>query len=187
MKYLKHSAIRTLLMCIACSLTGCVSTDGVSLPISFPAGSQYKVKSAADWQLIAEEVAIQMKRALMAQDQLQTPIYLEELTHPSAFERSFVPMLRESLLSQGLKVSAKHQDAAVLKVHLSKVSLVESYRSPPELELILSVNVQKEGQYLASSNQIYYLFSKDPNMYHHFLPPPPTSRNFPVLGLGDSK
>ena len=187
MKCRKLSVVITLLTFIVVSLTGCASNDGVSLSSSFPAASQSKVKSAADWQLIAEEVATQMKRALMAQDQLQTPIYIEEPTHPTAFERSFVPMLREGLLSQGLKVSARHQDAAVLKVHANKVSHVESYRAPPELELILSVNVQKEGQYLATSNQIYYLFSKDLNVYHHFLPPPPTSRNFPVLGQGDSQ
>ena len=187
MKYLKRKAFGALFICIAFLLTGCVSTDGVSLPINFPAGSQYKLKSAAHWQLIAEDVAIQMKRALMAQEQLQTSIYLEEPAEPTAFERSFVPMLREGLLSQGLKVSARHQDAAVLKVQVSKVSHVESYRVPPELELILSVNLQKGEQYLATSNHIYYLFPKDLVVYHHFLLPPSTSRNFPVLGQGDSK
>ena len=229
MKYLKRKAFWALFICIAFLLTGCVSTDGVSLPINFPAGSQYKLKSAAHWQLIAEDVAVQMKRALMAQDQLQTPIYLEEPAEPTPFERSLVPMLREGLLSQGLKVTARLQDAAALKVQVSKVSHVESYRAgtltllgggllvlrdavvhnsnmsinaggalaavmadvamthyrpSPELELILSVNLQKEGQYLATSNQIYYLFSKDLDVYHHF---PSPSRIFPVKGPGESK
>ena len=138
-------------------------------------------------------------------------------------------MLRSGLLSQGLKVSARSQDAAVLKVQVSKVSHVASYKpgtltllgsgllvlreialnnssawlnaggalaaitadvamtrhsTPPDLELILSVSVQKEGQYWATSNQVYYLFSQDLNMYQNL---PPTGRIFPVNGPGESK
>jgi hypothetical protein len=225
MKYLNV----TLLMCTAYSLVGCVSTNGVSVPISFPAASQYKIKSAAHWQLIAEDVAGQMKQSLMTQNQSQAIIYIEEPAQPTAFERSLLPMLRAGLLSQGLKVSARSQDAAVLKVQVSKVSHFEGYRAgtltllgggllvlreivqhhssvsinaggavaaitadavvtrntaTPDLELILSVSVQKEGQYLATSNQVYYLFSKDLDVYQNL---PPTSRTFPVKGQGDSK
>jgi hypothetical protein len=54
----------------------------------------------------------------------------------------------------------------------------------PDLELILSVSVQKEGQYLATNNQVYYLFSKDLDVYQNL---PPNSRTFPVKGQGDSK
>lgn len=216
-------------MCAAFSLSGCVSTDGVSVPVSFPAASQYKLKSAAHWQLIAEDVAGQMKQSLMAQNHLQAAIYLEEPAQPTAFERSLLPMLRAGLLSQGLKVSVRSQDAAVLKVQVSKVSHVASYRpgtltllgggllvlreivqhhspvlinaggalaaitadvamtrnnTPPDLELILSVSVQKEGQYLATSNQVYYLSSQDLDMYQNL---PPTGRIFPVNGPGESK
>lgn len=56
--------------------------------------------------------------------------------------------------------------------------------TPPDLELILSVSVQKEGQYLATSNQVYYLFSQDLDMYQNL---PPTGRIFPVNGPGESK
>lgn len=122
-------------MCAAFSLAGCVSTDGVSFPVSFPAASQYKLKSAAHWQLIAEDVAGQMKQSLMAQNHLQAAIYLEEPAQPTAFERSLLPMLRAGLLSQGLKVSVRSQDAAVLKVQVSKVSHVASYR-PGTLTLL---------------------------------------------------
>lgn len=235
MKYLKLSAVGTLVVSMAVSLTACVSTDGVSVAVSFPAASQYKLKSAAHWQLIAEDVAGQMKQSLMTQDPLQAAIYLEEPAQPTAFEKSWLPMLRAGLLSQGLKVSARPQDAAVLKVQVSKVSHVASYRAgtltllgggllvlrdivehnstiltnaggalaaiaadvamtrhrpPPELELILSVSVQKEGRYLATSNQIYYLLSEDLNMYQNLpppSPPPPTSRDFSVKGVGDAK
>jgi hypothetical protein len=232
MKYLKLSAVGTLVVSMAVSLTACVSTDGVSVAVSFPAASQYKLKSAAHWQLIAEDVAGQMKQSLMTQDPLQAAIYLEEPAQPTAFEKSWLPMLRAGLISQGFKVSASRQDAAVLKVQVSKVSHVESYRAgtltllgggllvlrdivdhksnylinsggalaaimadvamthyrpSPEFELILSVNLQKEGQYLATNNQIYYLLSKDLDMYQNLPTLPPTSRNFPVLGLGESK
>ena len=229
MKYLKLGTAGILLMSTAFSLTGCVSTDGVSVPISFPAASQYKLKSAAHWQLIAEDVAGQIKQSLVAQKHLQAPIYLEEPAQPTAFERSLFPMLRAGLLSQGLKVSVRSQDTAVLKVHVSKVSHVASYKpgtltllgsgllvlreialnnssawlntggalaaitadvamtrhsTPPDLELILSVSVQKEGQYLATNNQVYYLFSQDLDMYQNL---PPTGRIFPVNGPGESK
>lgn len=165
----------------------------------------------------------------MAQNHLQAAIYLEEPAQPTAFERSLLPMLRAGLLSQGLKVSVRSQDAAVLKVQVSKVSHVASYRpgtltllgggllvlreivqhhspvlinaggalaaitadvamtrnnTPPDLELILSVSVQKEGQYLTTSNQVYYLFSQDLDMYQNL---PPTGRIFPVNGPGESK
>ncbi|WP_291915945.1 hypothetical protein [Limnohabitans sp.] len=229
MNYLALGTARTLFMCAAFSLAGCVSTDGVSFPVSFPAASQYKLKSAAHWQLIAEDVAGQMKQSLMAQNHLQAAIYLEEPAQPTAFERSLLPMLRAGLLSQGLKVSVRSQDAAVLKVQVSKVSHVASYRpgtltllgggllvlreivrhhspvlinaggalaaitadvamtrnnTPPDLELILSVSVQKEGQYLATSNQVYYLSSQDLDMYQNL---PLTGRIFPVNGPGESK
>ena len=232
MKYLKLSAVGTLLMCMAVSLTGCVSTDGVSTPVSFPAASQYKLKSAAHWQLIAEDVASQIKQSLLTQDQLQAPIYLDESAQPTPFEKSLIPMLRAGLLSQGLKVSSKQQDAAVLKVQVNKVSHVATYRAgtltllgggllvirdiiahdvtiltnaagalaavtadiamtnnrpPPELELVLSVSVQRDGRYYASSNQIYYLLSEDLNMYQNMPPPPPTTRDFPVKGTGDAQ
>ena len=225
MKYINF----TLLFFTVLSVMGCVSTNGVSVPISFPAASQYKIKSAAHWQLIAEDVAGQMKQSLKTQNHLQATIYIEEPTNPTAFERSLLPMLRAGLLSQGLKVSARSQDAAVLKVQVSKVSHFEGYRpgtltllgggllvlreivnqnstvlinaggafaaitadaamtrnsSKPDLELILSISVQKEGQYLAASNQVYYLFSEDLNMYQNL---PPTGRIFPVIGQGDSK
>lgn len=235
MKYLKPSAVGTLVICAATAMTACVSTDGVSIPVSFPAASQYKLKSAAHWQLIAEDVAAQVKQSLMAQDKLQTPIFLEEPAQPTAFEKSLLPMLRAGLLSQGIKVSSVPQDAALLKIQVNKVSHVASYRAgtltllgggllvlrdivehnstiltnaggalaaitadvamtryrpPPELELVLSVSVQKDGRYLASSNQVYYLLSEDLTMYQNPppLPPPvPTSRDFPVKGTGDTK
>lgn len=80
---------------------------------AFPVASQYKLKSAAHWQLIAEDVAGQMKQSLMTQDPLQAAIYVEEPAQPTAFEKSWLPMLRAGLLSQGLKVSARPQAAAV--------------------------------------------------------------------------
>jgi len=229
MKNFKFSTAVALLVSTTFSLMGCVSSNGVSVPISFPAASQYKLKSAAHWQLIAEDVVSQLKQSLVTQNQLQATIYLEEPGQPTAFERSFVPMLRAGLLSQGLKVSARSQDAAVLKVQVSKVSHFEGYKAgtltilgggllvlrqivqqnssvlinaggalaaitadaamtrnseTPDLELILSVSVQKEGQYLATSNQVYYLFSKDLDVYQNL---PPNSRTFPVKGQGDSK
>jgi hypothetical protein len=58
------------------------------------------------------------------------------------------------------------------------------HSTPPDLELILSVSVQKEGQYLATNNQVYYLFSQDLDMYQNL---PPTGRIFPVNGPGESK
>lgn len=232
MKYLKLSAVGTMVTCMAASMTACVSTDGVSVPVSFPAANQYKLKSAAHWQLIAEDVAAQTKQALLAQDQLQAPIYLEEPAQATPFEKNLLPMLRAGLLSQGLKVSTKYQEAALLKVQVNKVSHVATYRSgtltllgggllvlrdilehdstiltnaggalaaiaadvavtryrpPPELELVLSVSVQKDGRYLATSNQIYYLLSEDLAMYQNPPPPVPTGRDFPVKGAGEMK
>jgi hypothetical protein len=83
MKYLKLSAVGTLVICAAASLTACVSTDGVSVPLSFPAAAQYKLKSAAHWKLIAEDVAGQIKQTLAAQSQTATPIFLEEPSKPT--------------------------------------------------------------------------------------------------------
>ena len=216
MKYLKLSAVGTLVICSAAPMTACVSTDGVSVPVSFPASSQYKLKSAAHWKLIAEDVAAQIKHPLVAQAQIATLVYIEEPTQPTPFERNFSPMLRDALLAQGLKVSSQNKDAAILKVQLNKVSHVATYRTgtltflggsllvirdiithdstiltnaggalaavsadmamthirpPPDLEMVLAVSVEKDGQYLASNTQIYYLLSEDQYMYQN--PPPP--------------
>jgi hypothetical protein len=235
MKYLKLSAVGTLVICAAASMTACVSTDGVSVPVSFPAASQYKLKSAAHWKLIAEDVAAQIKQPLVAQSQTATPVYIEEPAQPTPFERNFSPMLRDALLAQGLKVSTQNKDAAILKVQLNKVSHVATYRTgtltflggsllvmrdiithdstiltnaggalaaisadmamthlrpPPDLEMVLAVSVQKDGQYLASNTQIYYLLSEDQYMYQNPPIPPtpaPSSRGFSVKGTGDSR
>jgi hypothetical protein len=232
MKYLKLSAVGTLVIGMAASMTACVSTDGVSVPVSFPAASQYKLKSAAHWKLIAEDVAAQIKQPLVAQSQTTTPIYIEEPAQPTPFERNFSPMLRDALLSQGLKVSSQNKDAAILRVQLNKVSHVATYRTgtltflggsllvardiithdssiltnaggalvaisadmamthlrpPPDLEMVLAVSVQRDGQYLASSTQIYYLLSEDQYMYQNPPVPAPTSRDFPVKGTGENK
>jgi hypothetical protein len=232
MKYLKPSAVGTLVICAAASLTACVSTDGVSVPVSFPAAAQYKLKSAAHWKLIAEDVAGQIKQTLAAQSQTAIPIFLEEPSKPTPFEKSFFPMLRDALLTQGLKVSVQSKDSGTLKVQLNKVSHVATYRTgtltflgggllvlrdiithdstiltnlggalaavsadmamthlrpPPDLEMVLAVSVEKNGQFLASNTQIYYLLSEDQYMYQHPPVQTPTSRDFPVKGTVETK
>ena len=63
-------------------------------------------------------------------------------------------------------------------------------RPPPDLEMVLAVSVQKDGQYLASNTQIYYLLSEDQYMYQNPPIPPtpaPSSRGFSVKGAGDTQ
>lgn len=228
MKLLKLCAIGTMVT----GLTACVSTDGVSTPVSFPAAPQYKLKAAAHWKLMAEDLARQIQQALSGQEKNHIPVYIEEPAQPTPFERNFLPMLRASLLAQGLQVSARQDEAAVLQVQVNKVSHVATYRAgtltllgggllvlrdiythdssyltnaggalaaiaadiamtnhrpPPDLELILSTNVQKDKRYLASTTQIYYLQSEDQWVYQHPPAPVPTGRDFTVKGAGERK
>ena len=176
MKYLKLSAVGTLVICSAASMTACVSTDGVSVPLSFPAASQYKLKSAAHWKLIAEDVAAQMKHTLSAQGQVATPIFLEEPQEPTPFERSFFPMLRDGLLAQGLKVSTQSKDAALLKVKLNKVSHVATYRTGTLTLLgggllVLRDIIAHESTILTNAGGALAAISADMAMTH--LRPPP--------------
>jgi hypothetical protein len=125
MQFLKIGAMAIL----GLSLSGCVSTNGVSTPVSFPSAPQYMPKSAAHWKLMADDVTSQIQQSLTAQDQRQTPIYLEPPLQSTPFEQNFLPMLRASLLSQGLIVHTQPQQAATLKVQVNQVSHVATYRA----------------------------------------------------------
>lgn len=228
MQFLKIGAM----VILGLSLSGCVSTDGVSTPVSFPSAPQYKLKSATHWKLMADDVASQIQQSLTTQDQRQTPIYLEPPLQTTPFEKNFLPMLRASLLSQGLIVKTQPQEAATLKVQVNQVSHVATYRSgtisllgggllvlrdilvhdstyltkagaaavavatdiamtnhrpPPELELILSISLQKDHRFLTSSTQIYYLQSEDQLIYQLPPVPTPTGRPFTVTGSGANR
>ncbi len=172
MKLLKLSSVFTWMMC----LTACVSTDGVSTPVSFPAAPQYKLKSAAHWKLIAEDVAGQIKQALIAKEQTLTPIFLDEPAHPTPFERNFFPMLRSALLAQSLQISTQKEESAKLQVQVNKVSHVATYRSGTLTLLgggllVLRDIVTHESTYLTNAGGALAAVAADIAMTHHRPPP----------------
>lgn len=172
MKLLKLSAIGTLMMC----LIACVSTDGVSTPVSFPSAPQYKLKSAAHWKLIAEDFASQIRQALLANEKNLIPIYLDEPQQPTPFERSFFPMLRSALLAQGLQVSTHTEDAARLQVQVNKVSHVATYRAGTLTLLgggllVLRDIATYDSSYLTNAGGALAAVAADIAMTHHRPPP----------------
>jgi hypothetical protein len=172
MKLLKLSSVFTWMMC----LTACVSTDGVSTPVSFPSAPQYKLKSAAHWKLIAEDVAGQIKQALIAKEQTLTPIFLDEPAHPTPFERNFFPMLRSALLAQSLQISTQKEESAKLQVQVNKVSHVATYRSGTLTLLgggllVLRDIVTHESTYLTNAGGALAAVAADIAMTHHRPPP----------------
>lgn len=172
MKLLKLSAIGAVVM----GLTACVSTDGVSTPVSFPAAPQYKLKAAAHWKLMAEDLASQIKQSLLAQEKNQVPIYIEEPVQATSFERNFLPMLRAALIAQGLQVSTRPDEAASLQVQVNKVSHVATYRSGTLTLLgggllVLRDIVTHDSSYLTNGGGALAVIAADVAMTHHRAPP----------------
>lgn len=172
MKLLKVGTVLTFMMC----LNACVSTDGVSTPVSFPSAPQYKLKSAAHWKLIAEDFSGQIREALLTKEQSLTPIFLDEPVQPTPFERNFFPMLRAALLAQGLQVSTQAEDAAKLQVQVSKVSHVATYRAGTLTLLgggllVLRDIVTYDSTYLTNAGGALAAIAADIAMTNHRPPP----------------
>ena len=126
MKFL--SCCRLTILAVTTLLLGaCTSIDGVSREARFPAATQYKVKSAAHWQLIAQDVAAHMAAAL--RDQPQVAVFLPDDPYGTVFSRVFTPMLRSALMARGAEVSTRPDGAAELKVAVEKVSHAPVYRA----------------------------------------------------------
>jgi hypothetical protein len=126
-----------------------------------------------------------------AADRLLTAAVKQELvskvSHVASYQPGTLTLLGSGLLV--LREIALYNSSAWLNAGGTLAAITADVvmtrqSTPPDLELILSVSVQKEGQYLATSNQVYYLFSQDLNMYQNL---PPTGRIFPVNGPGESK
>lgn len=114
---------------LAFLLSGCTSVDGVSIPKSFPAEPQYKLKAVAHWQMIAKDVAAQLKLALEKKEKMNVPVYLTVPDAPSVFERNFLPMLRSALLQEGLAVSTQIEGASQLQIMVDRVRHAPTYRA----------------------------------------------------------
>lgn len=118
-----------LLVTVVVWITGCTSIDGVPAPMSFPAQTQYKLKAVAHWQLIAKDLAAQIKLGLEANGQIEQPIYVQIPAKASAFESNFLPLLRSELLKQNLKVNAQESGAATMKLLVDNVRHTPTYRA----------------------------------------------------------
>jgi hypothetical protein len=131
-----------------------------------------------------------LKVSAQSKDSGTLKVQLNKVSHVATYRTGTLTLLGGGLLV--LRDIITHDSTILTNLGgaLAAVSAdmaVTHLRPPPDLEMVLAVSVEKNGQFLASNTQIYYLLSEDQYMYQHPPVQAPTSRDFPVKGTGDTK
>lgn len=108
---------------IALFIFGCAQAP---LSTSFPMTTQQKIQSVSHWNIVAEDVAEQIRIGLTAINATSRPVYVEKKAY-SPFNEGFNNMLLTKLIEKGVKtIAVKDNDA--LKIDYN--SQVVYHKSP---------------------------------------------------------
>lgn len=135
---------RTFIMGLLASsilLSGC--TSGFSeapLATNFPTQEQHKLQAASHWQLISDDTAAQLMRALPQ----KSPLYVRQNAQQSAFEKAFTAQLIGTLTAAGYPVMKSADRMGTLVVDVSATPVVFS-RNRPQYHADASVTMLAGG------------------------------------------
>ena len=119
----------------------------------------------------------------------QLQVQIDRVSHAPVYRTGTLAILGVGLLA--LRDATLHNsyhltnEGALAGFIATDQSMKTKYSAPPELELVLSVEVEQSGQYLVSQTQIYYLDSDDRALYEKPITPPeknPKGKVFEVQG-----
>jgi len=96
---------------ILLSIFGCAQAP---ISTSFPLTAQQTIQSVSHWNVIADDVAEQIKLALTAGKAMDTPVYLENNAN-TPFNDAFHNMLLTRLLNKGVR-TMKAKEPTALKI-----------------------------------------------------------------------
>lgn len=115
---------------LLCLLSGCARPVSIStLPaapapenIPFENPHQSQLQSAAQWHVIAEDMATQLIKTIQEKKLGDKPFYIFAQNKPSTFNRAFNDFLITTLVNKGVKISSLKQGSRVFNY---KIQLVE--------------------------------------------------------------
>ncbi len=104
--------LSTILGSLAFLLSGC--TSQIPQPVPHQFSTQKKMQAAAHWNMLAKDVARQVKLSMDSAPLKKKPIHVEK-SNSTAFARIFHDLLLSHIVKQGLTVSRHDQDAIVMR------------------------------------------------------------------------
>jgi len=102
---------------VALIIFGCAQAP---VSTSFPMTTQQKIQSVSHWNILADDVAEQIKIGLTASNTTNRPIYLEKNTN-GPFNDGFYNMLLTNLLNKGIRTVVVKEPDALKIVYSSQV------------------------------------------------------------------
>ncbi|WP_353235641.1 hypothetical protein [Diaphorobacter ruginosibacter] len=155
---------------LAAALTGCAAP--VPLAKNFETTSQYKVRAAGHWDAMSYDVAAQTRASLArAGFADNTPLYVALPPNPSAFDAGFRDLLITRLTDAGAHVQSTPGQRLEVTYHTQVVKTPghanvgayseEGHPSGSNTEVILTVSITHDGQYVSRATDVYYLANAD--------------------------
>lgn len=114
---------------VAVTLSGCAS----QLPwaSSYPMKRQYKMQSAQHWDVLAEDVAGKVRKALDDRVELRLLAIDVEPEQEGPFHDVFKELLQSQLVSRGIQVPEKRENQLKLKYKVQVVKHGSRFQRPP--------------------------------------------------------
>ncbi len=180
---MKPSALLPLLVIPFMLLTGCAGS-GVPTPNAGTTAHQLSVKTAAQWQYAAKDMAEKFKEAVKKHKLEDVPVKLDNKKHEKEmgtdFQRAFQDLLITELVNEEIDVliDSDRSDAKAmdLEYEIQMVKHSPAYLSAeiPRREIIVNASLSLDNLYLARSSGVYYVStdshyskkrSRDPSWY----------------------
>lgn len=117
---------RLIVLAAVLGLAGCAIHDGRPAPSYFSVADQGKLKSAAHWRVVAEDVAKQFSLKSSGQ-----AVYVVPAETETTFSKVFASQLRSSLAARGHALSPTQAGAIKISVTIDQVQHVTLDRYKP--------------------------------------------------------
>lgn len=135
-------AIITLLAAFV--LLGCSAPKQPEPKLPPPTTAQKKEARASSWKGLAIDVAKEVQGAMLQREDLMNlPIFVRPPLD-TTFSQAFTPLLQSALVSYGLKVSVRQEDALLLDYSVQD-------------EVILNASLRYNNRYVMHSSHVAYL------------------------------
>ena len=180
------------LISIAMLVGACASPSGTPFPTSFPQTYQLHVDAVSNWQLIAQDLALNLQRNLEESQNLNRPIFVVFSTKESTFERGFKTLLIDELIKQGMNIAKVPEDnlklnidSQFIKSNSIKEQVIFDYSKNistlrPSHEMIVSLTISDDQNIYFSQSDVYYIFDHDKSLYAK--PAQPSQVTFEIKG-----
>lgn len=160
-------------LALAAILAGCSSAPTATY---FPPSSQLKFQAAANWDVIANDVAKQLASSFKGKPALP-PLHVSQTGKKTEFERAFNNQLITALVAEGFPVQKNPAGALIVDVD---TQVIWSSTASPQTEIVVTSSVSDSNQYLARMTSVYYFNSSDSTLYR--APALAPVRTFNVIG-----